>query len=348
MDSCKNTTSGDMVYAPVLIPTLCRDEHLIRCIESLKRNTWAKYTDVYVAVDYPLNEKHWEGYRRVCAYLDGDFPEFASFHVIKRQENYGSSRNMGQLRAEILEKYDRFIRTDDDVEFSPNFLEYMDKTLMYFEDDDDVVAVTGYTFPCGWEASAGSTVIKERIVAPMWGTGFWKKKYVPLVAYITNGGLIDAFSDPIKRRRGKEMSRTCQCEYINAYTSADPYKSVLTRVTDVSMRMYLGLENKFFAAPVESKARNWGNDGSGVSCPKIDSHGDTSLTYRYCAQPIDSKQEFQLCVSEDSFHPENLRRFDDFDKRGLKQRLKPAIRMAMLRLLGRKLYTRIVCRAKGK
>jgi len=32
------------VYAPMLIPTLCRDQHFMRCIESLKKNTWAKYT----------------------------------------------------------------------------------------------------------------------------------------------------------------------------------------------------------------------------------------------------------------------------------------------------------------
>ena len=45
-----------MIYAPVLIPTLCRADHFIRCLESLKKNTWAKYTEVYVAVDYPAKE----------------------------------------------------------------------------------------------------------------------------------------------------------------------------------------------------------------------------------------------------------------------------------------------------
>ena len=42
------------VYAPMLIPTFCRDQHFMRCIESLKKNTWAKYTDVYIWLDYPL------------------------------------------------------------------------------------------------------------------------------------------------------------------------------------------------------------------------------------------------------------------------------------------------------
>ena len=55
----------NMIYAPVLIPTLCRDEHFIRCIESLKRNAWAKYTDIYIALDFPCKESHWDGYNKI-------------------------------------------------------------------------------------------------------------------------------------------------------------------------------------------------------------------------------------------------------------------------------------------
>ena len=62
-----------MVYAPILIPTLCRDEHFIRCIESLKKNSWAEYTDVYVALDFPAKESHWDGYKKICTYLEGYF-----------------------------------------------------------------------------------------------------------------------------------------------------------------------------------------------------------------------------------------------------------------------------------
>ena len=47
-----------MIYAPILIPTLCRAEHFIRCVESLKNNSWAKYTDVFIGLDYPPTEKY--------------------------------------------------------------------------------------------------------------------------------------------------------------------------------------------------------------------------------------------------------------------------------------------------
>ena len=58
-----------MVYAPIYIPTLCRSEHFQKCIESLKTNTWARYTDVYIALDYPPSEKYRAGYEKICSYL---------------------------------------------------------------------------------------------------------------------------------------------------------------------------------------------------------------------------------------------------------------------------------------
>ena len=54
-----------MVYAPIIIVTLNRYEHLKRCIESLQKNGWAKYTELYISVDYPADESHWEGYGKV-------------------------------------------------------------------------------------------------------------------------------------------------------------------------------------------------------------------------------------------------------------------------------------------
>ena len=55
-----------MKYAPILIPTLCRADKFRKCIESLKKNKWAKYTAVYIALDYPLNDTHWCGYNEIC------------------------------------------------------------------------------------------------------------------------------------------------------------------------------------------------------------------------------------------------------------------------------------------
>ena len=119
--------------APIYITTLCRDRHFILGVESLKRNGWAKYTDVYIGLDYPSKESHWAGYRKICDYLEnGDFSVFASFNVIKRTKNIGSLANIDSIRDMLMEKYDRWIFAEDDIEFAPVFLEYMNKCLDYY------------------------------------------------------------------------------------------------------------------------------------------------------------------------------------------------------------------------
>ena len=69
----KETNNVEMCFAPIMIPTLNRDEHLRRCINSLKKNSLAAETDIYISVDFPPNEKYQEGYDRVRKFLKEEF-----------------------------------------------------------------------------------------------------------------------------------------------------------------------------------------------------------------------------------------------------------------------------------
>lgn len=93
--------------APVTIPTLCRYEHFKRCIESLSRCTLADKTEVYVALDYPAKESHWNGYNKIKDYLlshKEDNLGFKKLIVIQRSRNYGLGEegNIMTLRKEIF------------------------------------------------------------------------------------------------------------------------------------------------------------------------------------------------------------------------------------------------------
>ena len=97
--------------APVTIPTLCRYEHFKRCIESLSRCTLADKTEVYVALDYPAKESHWNGYNKIKDYLlshKEDNLGFKKLIVIQRSRNYGLGEegNIMTLRKEIFSKYE--------------------------------------------------------------------------------------------------------------------------------------------------------------------------------------------------------------------------------------------------
>ena len=130
-----------MVYAPIAIPTLNRIEHLKRCIESLQNNLWAQYTTLIISVDFPPENKYVEGYNKVCEYLKEGINGFYSVDIIYQKANLGAYDNESFLSEYIAEKYDRYIFTEDDNEFSPNFIEYIDKGLELFENDEKVMAI---------------------------------------------------------------------------------------------------------------------------------------------------------------------------------------------------------------
>ena len=338
----------EIKYAPVIIPTLCRAEHFIRCIESLRKNTWAEYTDVYIALDYPAKDSHWDGYNKICEYLQNEFTEFNEFHVVKRPCNYGAGKNIKELKEIVLEKYDRYIRTDDDVEFAPNFLEYMDKCLSYFEDDENVIAVTGYSYPVDWEVSEGSTVFKENFIVPMWGTGFWKDKIKIIENQIKNACLVQDFNSINKSGAINRMTKACYVDYINMSLRNNADNGLMCRMTDVSMRAFTSIYDKYVVAPVLSKVRNWGFDGSGMYCGKIDScDGNYAYNYSYKTQRIDTSRDFDFILDEKNANDENRKRLDGFDVRSRSRMFKAKLQHYLYCLLGKRIFLGIL-RTVGK
>ena len=339
-----------MVYAPVLIPTLCRDEHFIRCIESLKNNSWAKYTDIYIALDYPAKESHWDGYQKICSYLEGDFSEFAHFTVVKREENYGTSRNMIELREHILKKYDRYIRTDDDIEFSPNFLEYMDKCLEYYEEDEDVIAVTGYSHPINWNIADGCNTIKNNFICSTWGLGFWTNKFLKLRIEIVQGKCLrKMFDEVIYNKKIKLLTNARLLDYVNGCLNYEQ-ECWIDRISDIALGTYITLENKFVIIPKKSKARNWGFDGSGECCGIVTGteKGDTADNYLYNQQPIDQEKYFELHPDDSTECETNKKKMDKFDRRKTFYIIKIKIKLLIYKELGQERYYKMWTRLKNK
>ena len=140
-----------MIFAPVIIPTLNRYEHFRKCLESLEACTGAENTDVYVALDFPPSEKYVDGWKKNDAYLKEKAlnNRFHSLIVYRREINYFfSGKGNGQTAIDDLpSEVDRYIFSEDDNVFSPNFLEYINKGLEIYKNDPSVLAICGYSHP---------------------------------------------------------------------------------------------------------------------------------------------------------------------------------------------------------
>ena len=307
-----------MIYAPVMIPTLCRDEHFIRCVESLKKNPWAKYTELYIGLDYPARESHLEGYRKISEYLQGDFPEFQAVRVYRRKKNVGASRNSAILREEVSKTHDRYIYMEDDLEASPNFLEYMDKAMMEYEDDPEVVAVSGYSYPLDWKAEEGATVVKQNFNGSAWGRGFWRSKREVVAKYLSQNGLGKDFSEAYRSGRFSRMIDFAVKDYVtlceNGWSSKHAF---LNTTTDVAMRIYLAVQDKYFIMPLVSKIRNHGYDGSGIYCQRIEGKANDDFcvdNYFFSRQHIDEAETFCLVEDEHFDLEQNRNLLNQFDR----------------------------------
>lgn len=285
-------------FAPVLIPTLNRYVHFKRCVESLSRCTYADQTELYIALDYPLNETHWEGYNKICDYIK-EIKGFKDVIITKRDNNFGVRDNTRDVRKTIFEKYDRMIMSEDDNEFSPNFLAFVNWGLEKYKDDDRIFAVCGYNYPIDMSGYDKEYYFANEYSA--WGCGIWKKKWEYVQTNIfTNEYLQSIFNSFSKLR----MILSKRIEILLGLKKCKDENIILG---DTVITSYLYLNNLFSVFPKISKVRNWGHDGSGINCGTMT---DNNIFNR---QEIDNNTDFisntDIQVQVDKYTHAKLRKY---------------------------------------
>lgn len=256
----------ELVYAPVIIPTLNRHEHLKRCIASLQRNSWAKYTPLYISVDYPPSEKYKQGYQKVCEYLKEGIEGFETVFVFYQKKNLGAYNNEQFLLTQIRNKYDRYIFTEDDNEFSPNFIEFIDKGLAIFRDNMDIIAICA-TGVSGKETPEDNVVLSANYSAH--GCGLWFNKNEMVQNHISR----EYFVKIAKRYQNILTLAKIHPSFVFTMQSAILRKEKLYQlpngeipIIDMTKNIYMVFEKKYVVTALWKKSRNWGYDGSGENC----------------------------------------------------------------------------------
>lgn len=274
-------------FAPVLIPTLNRYEHFRRCVESLSKCTHADKTDLYIALDYPANDTHWDGYNKIKEYLS-EVSGFKSVNIIQRDKNYGSIQNSRNAKEQIFQTFDRIIISEDDDEFSPNFLDYINKGLDKFEDDPRVLAICGYIYPFKKPVNSTYKYFYGKAFSA-WGYGLWKNKPRHSEAY-TPSELINFLKTKTIRKKIKYYDER------KLYLIKDYLRYNIEPSGDRSVVINILVNDKYCIFPTISKVRNWGHDGTGIHCGEMNNDIfrlqsiDNNLLFEYYPEtPINDK-----------------------------------------------------------
>ncbi len=271
-----------MIYAPIIIPTLNRANHLKELIASLQNNSYAKYTELFIGLDFPPSEKYQKGYDECCRFLDSEIDGFAKVNIIKRDENFGPSKNAKDLFKIVSKKYDRYIFLEDDNVVSKNFIEFMDKALEKYEEDDEILQICGYAYP--FQSKSNYANVIRTPIANAWGYGTWFSKRAKMDAEIS----IDFF-----KKNLRNIIKSCRAIIRN--TSALGYvMDCIVKNEDVAFgdhkrSVYYSIKSKYCISPIKTMVHNYGFDGSGEHCNKSSNHEWINSEEFECTEIFDIK-----------------------------------------------------------
>ncbi len=282
-------------YAAIAIPTLNRYEHLKTCIESLKKSEYSNKTDLYIALDQAPSEKYIIGRKQIEEYLDSNIEGFANVFVHKHEHNLGAVKNMEYVLKWASTKHEMFIFTEDDNEFSPHYLEYVNDALKRYADDDSIVAISGYNYPMQTEDIEGETYYNKTYFSAF-GFAGWFKKFNAMRDSMSKNWLYNLYKDSREMRKLRDTAPNQYCNFVKGmlgYTTSLENNEGVWKM-DLTYGIYMFSHDKKMIFPVISKVRNRGYDGSGINCDVMEYDPQKPITHRnfgFECQKLDERLE---------------------------------------------------------
>jgi hypothetical protein len=132
--------------APIALFVYNRPTHTRQTVEALQKNMLAKDSDLIVFSDAPRTESHEAAVREVRRYIrqiDG----FRSITILERETNFGLAQSIIDGVTTLCKKHGRLIVLEDDLVTSPYFLRFMNDALDMYENEDQVMHISGATYP---------------------------------------------------------------------------------------------------------------------------------------------------------------------------------------------------------
>ena len=326
-------------YAAVAIPTLNRYEHLKRCIESLTQSPYAKNTDLYIGVDYPPDDRYFSGWREVNRYIDEGIVGFNSVYIYKHETNLGVGDNIEYILNQVRQSHNMFILSEDDNEFSVDYLEYMNGLLTRYRSDEDVLAVSGYNYPINFDVKR-DLCYSNNVYFAAFGFGSWLDKFDRCQTNMTRQWLYDLYYDRSEMSRLVHIAPNQYCNFVKGmlgYTTALEKDNEVWKM-DLTYGLFMFSHDKKMIFPLISKVRNWGYDGSGINCDVMDYDPNKPITHRnfgFDCQKLDERLECgSMDLASDSENKAILDRVNVFFRVPTKEVLKCHLAYVVSRIVG--------------
>lgn len=241
------------MIAPLVLFAFNRPLHTKRLLESVAQSSIAKETDLIAYIDSPIEIKDLVLNQEVEKIIK-NFLGFKSIVVIRRGCNFGLSKNIIGGITDVLNTSKKVIVLEDDLLVSPNFLEYMNDALNYYENKKNVWHISGYT-----EYFGSDDVDKSFFWRTMhcWGWATWGDRWQ----------FFEKNTDSLLEKFNPSMIND-----MNLYGAINFWDQVIlnkkNKIDTWAIYWYatIFLNKGLCLNPYVSYVRNTGFDGSGTNC----------------------------------------------------------------------------------
>ncbi|MCX8009619.1 MAG: glycosyltransferase, partial [Ignavibacteria bacterium] len=143
----------------------------------MSKNYLAPESELYIFSDGPKGEKDFNKVAEVRKFIKSITTGFKKIIIIEREKNLGLANSIITGVSEVLRNNDKIIVMEEDLISSPNFLDFLNRSLQKYENNKKVFSVTGYTYqlmiPTGYKFDNYFTTRCESL-----GWGTWKDRWI--------------------------------------------------------------------------------------------------------------------------------------------------------------------------
>ena len=162
------------MLAPILVFAYNRPDHLKQTIAYLLKNPLAKSSALYVFSDGAKTDFETEKINEVRDYLR-KVSGFADIILEFSEENKGLAKSVIEGVSKVISLHDKVIVLEDDLLVSADFLTFMNNALDFYQNEEKVGSVSGYSFGLELHNLEHSYFFTKR--ASSWGWGTWKNRW---------------------------------------------------------------------------------------------------------------------------------------------------------------------------
>ncbi len=159
--------------APIIFICYNRYNHVVRSLNSLKKNKLSKKSKIIIFADGPTDKTNKKKTDRIKIFLK-KINGFKSKKIIFRKKNLGTKKNIVNAVDQVFKKFNKVIVIEDDLILSKFFLDYMNLCLKNYKDEKKIWHVNGWSYPFMKNSKDDINFLGSM---NCWGWGTWKNRW---------------------------------------------------------------------------------------------------------------------------------------------------------------------------